>query len=64
MSSTAANLLTLQKSHRVQEKVQAHALDFSADGSQLAIQYASFSNHKFANKVLVWDVHRWRKQKL
>lgn len=48
------------RSFRVDEKVQSHAVAFSADGTRMAIMYGSFSTHEFANKVLVWDLEKWK----
>lgn len=56
--------LKLDRSHRVNEKVQARAVAFSPDGSLIAVAYASFGTHAFSNKVLIWNLLKWRQVKL
>src|SRR5881394_2130480 len=60
----ASARLTVIHSHKHNEKCQATAAAHSPDGSLLAIAYSSFGSHQFANRVLVWDVSKWRKVKV
>lgn len=56
---------TLVRTHRVKERCQATAAAFSPDGSLLAVAYSDMGFAcRFANKVLIWDLVRWRKVKL
>ena len=64
MPSTKSDLVAPTRVHRVKDKVQAHAVGFSADGARVAIQYAGFSSRQEPNRVLVWDIDRWRHKKL
>jgi WD40 repeat protein len=60
-TANASDQLTLVKSHRVNEKVQATIAVYSEDGTRVAISYRDFSMNGFNNKVLVWDLDRWKK---
>jgi uncharacterized protein (TIGR02996 family) len=59
-----AGVLTQTNSYQVDEKGQAVSVAFSIDGKSVAIAYhAESSSSRITNKVLVWDLLKWKQRK-
>lgn len=63
-ASVESNILKLTRSHRVTQKsCCTPSAAFTVDGASVAIAYRSFGKDASSNRVLVWNLQKWREVK-